>query len=100
MSKLSNLQSIIEHQIDDEGLWFQAQTAPEAYLQQALRRLHDAVEDLIAQPTGHYARQSRKSTEKRVVMTRQEWTAAWRVNVSDSLAREFRKKLDNLKRPS
>ena len=33
-----------EAQAKDEGLWFQAQTAPEAYLQKALRRLHHVVE--------------------------------------------------------
>jgi hypothetical protein len=31
-------------QAEDEGLWFVAQTAPEAYLQAALRRLHAAIE--------------------------------------------------------
>ena len=28
----------------DEGLWFEAETAPEAYLQDALRTLHEVVE--------------------------------------------------------
>ena len=31
-------------QAEDEGLWFEAKTAPEAYLQQELRRLHAAIE--------------------------------------------------------
>lgn len=31
-------------QAEDGGLWFEARTAPEAYLQQELRRLHEAVE--------------------------------------------------------
>ena len=35
---------IVNQQAEDEGLWFEAQTAPEAYLQQELRRLHAAVE--------------------------------------------------------
>lgn len=35
---------IVEEQAEDEGLWFEAQTAGEAYLQEALRRLHAAVE--------------------------------------------------------
>jgi hypothetical protein len=35
---------IVERQAQDEGLWCVAQTAPEAYLQQELRRLHAAVE--------------------------------------------------------
>ena len=38
------LRQIVDEQAEDEGLWFVAQTAPEAYLQQALRRLHAAVE--------------------------------------------------------
>lgn len=36
---------IVNKQAEDEGLWFDAQTAPEAYLQLELRRLHSAVED-------------------------------------------------------
>jgi len=36
--------SIVSEQAIDDGLWFDAQTAPEAYLQQELRRLHAAVE--------------------------------------------------------
>ncbi len=35
---------IVNEQAEDEGLWFMTHTAPEAYLQQALRRLHVAVE--------------------------------------------------------
>ena len=31
-------------QAEDEGLWFVAETAPESYLQEALRRLHRAVD--------------------------------------------------------
>ena len=36
--------SVIEQQANDEGLWFNAQTASEAYLQQELRRLHAIIE--------------------------------------------------------
>lgn len=36
--------AIVDEQAEDEGLWFIARTAPEAYLQQELRRLHAAVE--------------------------------------------------------
>ena len=36
--------AIVLGQAEDAGLWFQARTAPEAYLQQELRRLHAAVE--------------------------------------------------------
>jgi hypothetical protein len=35
---------VVAEQAEDEGLWFAAETAPERYLQQALRRLHAAVE--------------------------------------------------------
>ena len=37
-------QRVVDEQAEDEGLWFRAQTAAEAYLQQELRRLHAAVE--------------------------------------------------------
>lgn len=36
--------AIVYEQAEDEGLWFVAETAAEAYLQQELRRLHTAVE--------------------------------------------------------
>jgi hypothetical protein len=36
--------AVVNEQAEDEGLWFVAQTMPEAYLQQELRRLHAAVE--------------------------------------------------------
>jgi hypothetical protein len=42
--KLSTLRNIVSAQAEDEGLWFQAATAPEAYLQQELRKLHAAIE--------------------------------------------------------
>jgi len=35
---------LVTKQADDEGLWFEALTAPEAHLQAALRKLHAAVE--------------------------------------------------------
>jgi hypothetical protein len=35
-------QQVVSEQAEDEGLWFAAATASEAYLQQALRRLHAA----------------------------------------------------------
>lgn len=35
---------VVNEQAEDENLWFVAQTVPEAYLQQELRRLHAAVE--------------------------------------------------------
>ncbi len=36
---------LVAEQADDDGLWFVALTAPEAYLQRALRELHQCVED-------------------------------------------------------
>ena len=41
---LSGLRAIVDAQAEDDGLWFVAQTAPEAYLQQELRKLHAAIE--------------------------------------------------------
>ena len=38
------LQILIAEQAKDEGLWFVAQTAPEAYLQVELRLLHAAID--------------------------------------------------------
>lgn len=38
------LTRLVDQQAEDEGLWFVAQTAAEAYLQQELRRLHAAIE--------------------------------------------------------
>lgn len=43
---IQNLKLLVEDQADDEGLWFIAQTCPEAYLQEALRALHEAIEKL------------------------------------------------------
>lgn len=45
------LVALVEAQAGDAGLWFAAQTAPEAYLQHELRRLHAAIESLPAQET-------------------------------------------------
>lgn len=42
---MSKLKELVNRQAEDDALWFQAQTATEAYLQQALRELHAAVEE-------------------------------------------------------
>ncbi|KKM01044.1 hypothetical protein LCGC14_1798340 [marine sediment metagenome] len=42
--KLVVLRRIVDKQANDDGLWFAAKTAPEAYLQHALRMLHEIVE--------------------------------------------------------
>ena len=44
LAQPNTAQQVVDEQAEDEALWFVAQTAPEAYLQQALRRLHAAVE--------------------------------------------------------
>ena len=43
---VDDLKAIVDKQAENEGLWFVAQTAPEAYLQLHLRALHDAIEKL------------------------------------------------------
>ena len=44
-----DLQALVNKQAEDEGLWFGAQYASEAYLQAALRELHAAVETRSAE---------------------------------------------------
>ena len=39
-AKLEAMKQTVDEQAEDEELWFVAETAPEAYLQQELRRLH------------------------------------------------------------
>ena len=39
------IRQVVDEQAENEGLWFEAQTAPEAYLQFELRRLHKVIED-------------------------------------------------------
>ena len=39
-AKLDAVKKVITEQAEDDGLWFNATTAPEAYLQKELRRLH------------------------------------------------------------
>lgn len=42
--KLKRLQSLVDSQAEDDGLWFDAETASEAYLQQELRTLHELID--------------------------------------------------------
>jgi hypothetical protein len=44
MSDHRTPEALVTEQANDGGLWFVAETCPEAYLQQALRKLHAAVE--------------------------------------------------------
>jgi hypothetical protein len=46
---------MVNEQADDEGLWFDAQTAPEAYLQGELRKLHARVEKMHAVMESEYS---------------------------------------------
>lgn len=41
---VEDIQELVNEQAEDDGLWFAAETAPEAYLQQELRRLHARIE--------------------------------------------------------
>ena len=45
-AKLTRLTKLAAMQAEDEGLWFIAKTAPEGYLQQELRALHSAIEEM------------------------------------------------------
>lgn len=49
---LETIRKMVEAQADDEGLWFAAKTAPEAYLQQELRKLHGLIEHLVNKEAG------------------------------------------------
>lgn len=42
--QLQAVHQLVEAQAKDDGLWFIAKTAPEAYLQQELRHLHAFIE--------------------------------------------------------
>ena len=42
--KLTHLRQVVNEQAEDEGLWFLSTTITEAYLQGALRRLHEIIE--------------------------------------------------------
>ena len=42
--QLAVIRATVDEQAEDEALWFDAETISEAYLQAALRRLHEAIE--------------------------------------------------------
>ena len=42
--RLARIMQIVDEQANDEALWFTTSTAPEEYVQKALRRLHAAIE--------------------------------------------------------
>lgn len=43
-NRLLKIQDLVDKQAEDEGLWFIAETAAEAYLQEQLRALHTEIE--------------------------------------------------------
>jgi hypothetical protein len=43
------LWELVVEQAEDEYLWFIAEHAPEAYLQEALRKLHAAIEEAFGE---------------------------------------------------
>lgn len=50
MSTMDDVRRLVNQQAEDEGLWFDAETAAEGYLQQELRRLHAAIEEATDGP--------------------------------------------------
>lgn len=44
VAELDDIRALVDAQAEDEGLWFRAERAPEAYLQRALRELHALIE--------------------------------------------------------
>ncbi len=45
--EMAQLRALVNEQAEDEGLWFRAVYVSEAYLQQALRLIHDRAEKLL-----------------------------------------------------
>lgn len=54
---------LVNEQAEDDGLWFVAATAPEAYLQQELRRLHELIERIAAVEQGGATSTGRKALD-------------------------------------
>ncbi len=52
MTALTEIRKLVNEQAEDEGLWFVAQSAPEAYLQAHLRRLHALIEHYTTDEQG------------------------------------------------
>jgi hypothetical protein len=46
LQMLADVRALVSEQAADPGLWFEAETAAEGYLQQELRKLHAAIEAL------------------------------------------------------
>lgn len=63
--QLDAVRTLVDQQAEDPGLWFQAATAPEAYLQQELRRLHERVESKTLADPSRVAPVDRLSEDQR-----------------------------------
>jgi len=50
MTPLEEIRKLVNTQAEDEGLWFDAETAPEAYLQHHIRILHALIEHYTDDP--------------------------------------------------
>lgn len=72
----TRIRAVVDEQAEDEGLWFEAQTAPEAYLQSELRRLHEVIEgktgDECAREILAFNRQEKSAFEKASARASQE----------------------------
>lgn len=42
---LKRIKEFVNKQAEDEGIWFNSETDPEAYLQDELRKLHKLIEE-------------------------------------------------------
>jgi len=100
MTDIEQIKKGLDDQINDEGLWFIAKTAPEAYLQQELRKCHTWIEKLIEQ-AGKYEQcmfdldgiiDERDRAQNRIKELEAEWIQAigWGYAYACSLADEGR----------
>jgi hypothetical protein len=51
-ARLETIRKLVDEQAEDDGLWFVAEHAPEAYLQQELRKLHALIEENMDRTAG------------------------------------------------
>lgn len=59
------IMKVVNEQANDDGIWFVAQTAGEAYLQQELRRLHEAIEGVTTEECGENILAAIRAEERR-----------------------------------
>jgi hypothetical protein len=67
LNELSKLQRIVDQQAQDDGLWFYAVHISEAYLQIALRDLHDAIENITKNYLGVIKMPLKKGKSKKAI---------------------------------